>query len=109
MKNKETPFIPPVQLGSQEEKIELDGYPIYPGSEDIYKQGTRQEFVEDSNASPVRAYSEDDAFRSHNEQEFDEEVFGGDLDVPGADLDDQQESVGSEDEENNLYSLGDND
>ncbi len=28
------------------------------------------------------------------------------LDVPGAELDDQQESIGSEDEENNYYSLG---
>jgi hypothetical protein len=29
-----------------------------------------------------------------------------DLDVPGADLDDEQESIGEEDEENNYYSLG---
>ncbi len=31
---------------------------------------------------------------------------GNDLDVPGAELDDEQESVGSEDEENNSYSMG---
>jgi hypothetical protein len=31
---------------------------------------------------------------------------GEDLDVPGSELDDQQESIGSEDEENNSYSLG---
>ncbi len=31
---------------------------------------------------------------------------GNDLDVPGSELDDEQESVGSEDEENNNYSLG---
>lgn len=31
---------------------------------------------------------------------------GEDLDVPGSDLDDASESVGSEDEENNSYSLG---
>lgn len=29
-----------------------------------------------------------------------------DLDVPGAELDDAQEVVGSEDEENNYYSIG---
>lgn len=34
---------------------------------------------------------------------------GGDLDVPGAELDDLDEEMGSEDEENNSYSLGDND
>jgi hypothetical protein len=32
---------------------------------------------------------------------------GGDLDVPGAELDDADEKIGSEDEENNSYSLGD--
>jgi hypothetical protein len=31
---------------------------------------------------------------------------GEDLDVPGAELDDADESIGSEDEENNPYSLG---
>ena len=30
----------------------------------------------------------------------------GDLDVPGADLDDESEELGEEDEENNYYSLG---
>jgi hypothetical protein len=32
--------------------------------------------------------------------------LGEDLDVPGAELDDADESVGEEDEENNYYSLG---
>ncbi len=31
---------------------------------------------------------------------------GGDLDVPGSELDDEQEDIGSEDEENNSYSRG---
>jgi hypothetical protein len=31
---------------------------------------------------------------------------GRDLDVPGAELDDKSESLGTEDEENNSYSLG---
>jgi len=34
---------------------------------------------------------------------------GEDLDVPGSELDDDQEEVGSEDEENNTYSLGGDD
>lgn len=33
---------------------------------------------------------------------------GEDLDVPGSELDDDQEAKGSEDEENNVYSLGEN-
>ena len=32
-----------------------------------------------------------------------------DLDIPGSELDDQQEDIGSEDEENNYYSLGGDD
>ncbi len=34
------------------------------------------------------------------------EVTGADLDVPGAELDDDNEAIGEEDEENNYYSLG---
>ena len=34
------------------------------------------------------------------------DMAGTDLDVPGADLDDENEAIGSEDEENNPYSLG---
>ena len=34
------------------------------------------------------------------------DMAGEDLDVPGSELDDQSESVGSEDEENNSYSIG---
>jgi hypothetical protein len=34
------------------------------------------------------------------------DMAGKDLDVPGAELDDETEAIGSEDEENNSYSLG---
>jgi hypothetical protein len=34
------------------------------------------------------------------------DMAGGDLDVPGSELDDENEAIGSEDEENNNYSLG---
>jgi hypothetical protein len=35
--------------------------------------------------------------------------IGSDLDVPGSEVDDDNEAIGEEDEENNYYSLGDND
>jgi hypothetical protein len=35
-----------------------------------------------------------------------EDMSGGDLDIPGSELDDAQEEIGSEDEENNHYSIG---
>lgn len=44
-----------------------------------------------------------------NEQDFTTIKTGADLDVPGSELDDQQENIGSEDEENNYYSLGGDD
>lgn len=37
---------------------------------------------------------------------MDDAHIGEDLDIPGAELDDAQEAIGSEDEENNYYSLG---
>lgn len=42
-----------------------------------------------------------------NEQQEIEKV-GDDLDVPGSSADDEMEEIGSEDEENNYYSLSDN-
>jgi len=44
-----------------------------------------------------------------NERGFGEERSGRDLDIPGSELDDRNEMSGAEDEENNDYSLGDND
>lgn len=46
---------------------------------------------------------EDDDWNTEN---FDTDHTGDDLDVPGSELDDDQEEIGSEDEENNYYSLG---
>lgn len=33
-----------------------------------------------------------------------DELYGSDLDIPGSELDDDQEITGNEDEENNYYS-----
>jgi hypothetical protein len=41
-----------------------------------------------------------------NERSFGEETSGSDLDIPGAELDDDNEDIGAEDEENNAYSRG---
>jgi hypothetical protein len=39
-------------------------------------------------------------------QNVDNEDLNTDLDIPGSDLDDENEAIGEEDEENNYYSLG---
>lgn len=44
-----------------------------------------------------------------NEKSMADDVSGGDLDVPGSELDDADEAIGSEDEENNSYSQADTD
>ena len=51
---------------------------------------------------------EDYPFENSEEQEetWRKDKVGDDLDVPGADLDDDMENIGEEDEENNVYSLG---
>jgi len=49
----------------------------------------------------------DDELLAHRTTTLD--FTGNDLDVPGSELDDESESVGSEDEENNSYSLGGDD
>lgn len=44
-----------------------------------------------------------------NEDSLAENRSGDDLDVPGAEEDDDNEAIGEEDEENNAYSLGGDD
>jgi len=89
------------------------GYPPYPASDDITKrEGKLEGSIED-----LIDHNKQQIQQSPNElnTEFDEgmknrttraDFSGDDLDIPGAELDDEQEQIGNEDEENNLYSLG---
>ncbi|RTY86302.1 hypothetical protein EKL98_08710 [Flavobacterium bomense] len=70
---------------------------IYPPSEDIYQQ-----LKEEKDLNPEDITKK----KTPNEKDFKYVKTGADLDVPGSELDDQQENVGSEDEENNYYSTG---
>src|SRR6476661_7530995 len=113
---------------SNDEKIDQDfpGYPHYPAKEDIMDQRTDAHRVDmdvenlpaNRNATGVNQMgteadvSDDDlAVLNSTDQEIgipqnisNEDLE--DLDVPGSDLDDENESIGEEDEENNYYSLG---
>lgn len=80
------------------------GYPDYPESEDIYENDLEEDInpenlLEKKATSPKYKYGRD-------ELDLDNGFSGDDLDIPGADLDDEMEEIGSEDEENNYYSLG---
>jgi hypothetical protein len=89
---------------SSSNSIAVDGYPTYPASEDIYNQEKEEKDLNPEDISKKKAPNEKQG--TSNEKGFKDDMSGSDLDVPGAELDDQQESVGSEDEENNYYSLG---
>lgn len=64
------------------------GYPPNPKKEDIFLKSQKVTLDEIPNEEPLQHQQEKDS------------------DVPGAELDDRQEEIGSEDEENNYYSLG---
>lgn len=117
---------------------DFPGYPHYPSGEDITNNKKKQplngtnlndqaesaaseESENDINAEDLAALEQEDRnIVATNLDDTDEDGtplnenadikdMGADLDVPGAELDDVDEAVGEEDEENNYYSLGDND
>lgn len=84
---------------------EFPDYPLYPSSEDIYSIYKKEEEVDIEH--PYAGKNAVDKTRPLTIKEKEEEDYiADDLDIPGAELDDEQEFVGSEDEENNYYSLG---
>lgn len=74
----------------------------YPANEDIYNQEDKLEDIDLEEIS-----SEKTITPSEHEWKQNSDKLGNDLDVPGSELDDEQEEIGSEDEENNFYSEGD--
>lgn len=93
------------QTDNKEENI-LPGYPIYPDSEDIYKQFLEEEEINPEDTSKTKDPNSTNIIRKND---LDDEQSDTDLDIPGSELDDQQEEIGSEDEENNYYSIGGDD
>jgi hypothetical protein len=80
---------------TEEEIEDLDrSANVTPGEED--EDGLRRAALDNT----------DDDGDPLNEGSFGEETSGADLDVPGTELDDEQEDIGAEDEENNTYSRG---
>ncbi len=92
------------ETGSNEN---LPGYPLYPFDEDIYRQYKKEGEGDPEDSMQLKMSNENAGV--DNEKEFRENPTGGNSDVPGSALDDDRESVGSEDEENKYNSLGDDD
>lgn len=80
------------------EEEELLGYPEYSEDEDIYRQGKEEGDIDPENVHRKKEIV--------NEADIDDESGHG-LDIPGSEIDDDLEDIGSEDEENNYYSLSD--
>ena len=76
------------------------GYPSYPAGEDIFRK-----YQEEKGINPEDIIKTNES-AGVDEITEDSGISADSLDVPGSELDDQQENIGSEDEENNYYSLG---
>jgi hypothetical protein len=106
MKNKNNQTNLPVQQIDKKEIRGLPGYPLYPVDEDIFSKSKEEGNINPEDISKTKGLNENDKAQKNNEKDFVEDQSGGDLVVPGSELDDEQENIGSEDEENNYYSLG---
>jgi hypothetical protein len=84
----------------------LPGYPVYPPSEDIYNKLHKENNINPEDVSQAKAPIHSPKPGIMNELDFTDDVSGADLDIPGAELDDDLEAIGCEDEENNYYSIG---
>ena len=114
---------------------DFPGYPHYPAKDDILnQQGMKKLSVDDENFTRSGAFMAKDKKVTQTAESGDEPDdslgivpgtdadvtkddlialddkklpnTGEDLDIPGAELDDDNEAIGEEDEENNYYSLG---
>ena len=94
---------------SNNEENNLPGYPIYPENEDIYNNFMEEKDIDPEDIFKKKESSEKYKVGKSPENVFNDEFTGDDLDIPGSELDDDMENIGSEDEENNYYSLGGDD
>lgn len=90
----------------QKQKNILDGF-NNTSSDDVYNNWKEETEIDPENITKKKTPNVKPG--SWNEKDFEDDMSGSDLDIPGAELDDEQENVGSEDEENNHYSLGGDD
>ena len=93
----------------KEDIINTKGYPVYPANEDIFNKFKEEGNIDPEDTSKTKESEKNNKAGKNNEKDFDEDKSGSDLDVPGSELDEEKEKVGSEDEENNYYSLGGDD
>ena len=89
-----------------EEGFGFSENPLNTKNEDIYDNNKLEESIDPEDISLRKENKKKGELRGSNEKGFLDDETGEDLDIPGAELDDDEEKIGSEDEENNYYSLG---
>jgi hypothetical protein len=109
IKNEDKHVIPFIKRTGKVENTGVEGYPLYPANEDIYNKAEEEKDINPEDISVNKALNQKGTTGKNNEKDFVNDKSGNDLDIPGSDLDDIQENIGSEDEENNYYSLGGDD
>ena len=97
----------PVTQKTELMRNNFPGYPAYPVGEDIYNKAHEEKEINPEFISGTKDLNETDG--TNRGKFIDPASLGSDLDVPGSELDDNMESIGSEDEENNYYSIGGDD
>ena len=101
MKNKHS-----IIQDKRDHQVGENNLPVYASNEDIYNKSKLEDDVDPEDVFKTKTPSKEDGKKGNKGKYLVEYEPGDDLDVPGADLDDDQEKIGSEDEENNYYSLG---
>ena len=90
----------PVKTDMDAEEGKAPVYFLYPPAEDIYNKSIetaiRPEYIIGGKENGEKPAANEQCVNPTDDS----------LDVPGAELDDRMEDIGSEDEENNYYSLG---
>ena len=84
----------------------IKGYPLYPEKDDIYTRAKEIKDIDPDELTRIKPKGNQFELDPDEELEIEGDLLGDELDVPGSDLDDDLEDIGSEDEENNYYSIG---
>ncbi|EIA08519.1 hypothetical protein HJ01_02241 [Flavobacterium frigoris PS1] len=106
MKKKDVKLNPESQMEDLKDTSKVPDSLLYPPSEDIYSKFHKESDINPADISKKKIPVEVNTDNQLNEKNFKDDMSGGDLDIPGSELDDAQEAIGSEDEENNHYSIG---
>jgi hypothetical protein len=91
---------------AENKKTNFNDTMAYPLTDDIYNKAKQQADINPEDTSTVKELNETYNEAAAKNKDDDKDLFERDLDVPGSELDDELEKIGSEDEENNYYSLG---